>query len=140
MLNSMRKMGIDFGTKKVGIALTNESGTMAFPHDVIPNDGKLLERVVSLIEKENVVEVVMGHSLTTSGEENKVHQLAQEFMLDMTMQLPIPVHLEPEQFSTQQAIKLQGRNDMTDASAAAIILDSYLQKQNTTSAFDDLNS
>ncbi len=136
----MRKMGIDFGTKKVGIALSDESGKMAFPHSVISNDDKLLQKVVGLIKAEKVSEIVMGHSLDKEGNENVVHEHAVTFTAKLTLEIPIPVHFEPEQFSTQQAIKLQGRNDQVDASAAAIILESYLNKQKDTSIFDELNN
>ncbi len=135
----MRKMGIDFGTKKCGIALSDESGKMAFPHGVISNDNELLNKTVLLIESESVSEVVLGHSLDKKGNENKVHELVKQFITDLTLKVPIPIHLEPEQFSTQQAMKIQGRNDQIDASAAAIILQSYLDKQKTGSAFDQLN-
>ncbi len=132
-------MGIDFGTKKVGVALSDESGVMAFPHSVIPNDEKLLDTILTLLEAESVTEVVIGHSLDKEGNENAVHAQVETFMTDITLHKPIPVHLEPEQFSTQQAISLQGRNDKTDAAAAAIILESYIGRQNKSSVFDTLN-
>ena len=135
----MRKMGIDFGTKKVGISLSDESGKLAFPHGVVPNDNNLLKHTVSLIESEEVAEIVIGHSIDKEGKENEVHEEVKKFITDLTLETPTPIHLEPEQFSTQQAIKLQGKNDQTDASAAAIILQSYLDKQKTSSAFDELN-
>lgn len=132
-------MGIDFGTKKVGIALSDASGTMAFPHSVIPNNSSLLKTITSLIEAEQVSDIIIGHSVNAEGQANTVHQMVEEFMTDLTLQLPIPIHLEPEQYTTQQAIKLQGRNEATDASAAALILESYLSKQRTGSVFDELN-
>ena len=135
----MRKMGIDFGTKKVGIAFSDDSGRMAFPHGVIPNDNNFLSAVVSLIESKSVAEVVIGHSLDKEGNENKVHELVKQFITDLTLNVPVPIHLEPEQFSTQQAVKLQGRNDQTDASAAAIILQSYIDKQKTNSSKRKVN-
>jgi RNase H-fold protein (predicted Holliday junction resolvase) len=49
-------------------------------------------------------------------------------MLDLTLNLGLPIELEPEQYTTQEAIRLQGRNEMTDASAASVILNSYLLK------------
>lgn len=133
-------MGIDFGTKKVGIALSDEAGKMAFPHSVIPNNDALLKTIATLIEKEGVEEIVMGHSLDSDGKENAVHQHAVDFVTDLTLETPIPVHFEPEQFSTQQAIKIQGRNEQADASAAAIILESYLNKQSNVSVFDELDN
>lgn len=121
-------MGIDFGSKKIGVALSDESGSMAFPHGVLPNDGNLFKTVVGLIKEKNVAEVVIGHSLDKEGNANKIHSAVEAFMLDLTLELGLPVHLEPEQYSTQQAIRIQGKTSKTDAAAAAIILDSFLTR------------
>jgi putative Holliday junction resolvase len=125
----MRRMGIDYGHKNVGIALTDESGVMAFPHGVVPNDGKLLKTVTSLIAQKDVKEIVIGHSLGYTGQANKIHAAVEEFMMDLTLAIGIPIHLEPEQYSTQQAIRIQGKNSQTDAAAAAIILDSFITRK-----------
>lgn len=125
----MRLMGIDFGSKKVGIALTDESGVMAFPHSVIPNDAKLLKTIETIVLEKHVGEIVIGYSLNKDGKENRIHASVEEFMTDLTLALGVPIHLEPEQYSTQQALRIQGRNDQTDAAAAAIILDSFISKQ-----------
>ena len=130
MLGFMRRLGIDFGTKKIGLALTDESGKMAFPHSVVPNDGSFIDTIEALIADKNVEEIVIGHSLNLDGKANPVQKHIDVFIGDMTLRQPIPIHLEPEQLSTQQAAKTTGRNDQTDASAAAIILDTYLLKQN----------
>ncbi|MEY3783716.1 MAG: hypothetical protein RLZZ230_38 [Candidatus Parcubacteria bacterium] len=129
MLWVMKRMGIDFGTKKIGIALTDDAGRMAFPHEVVPNDGKFLSYIESLVTQRGVAEIVIGHSLNNDGQANPVHKLVEEFMLDITLSIGIPVHLEPEYYSSQQAMQLQGKNKQIDASAAAIILDSFITKQ-----------
>lgn len=125
----MRFMGIDYGTKNVGIALSDEGGNMAFPHAVVPNTPKLLDVIIGLIEEKQVGEVVIGHSLNKDGKPNAVHAAVEGLMLDITLQTGIPVHLEPEQFTTQAATRLQGRNAQVDASAAALILDGYLTRK-----------
>lgn len=125
----MRKMGIDYGSKNVGIAFTDEGGTMAFPHGVIPNSPKLLDVVLGLIADKDVVEIIIGHSLDREGKPNDIHAGVEALMLDITLATGLPVHLQPEQYSTQAALRLQGRTDQTDASAAAIILDSYITKR-----------
>jgi putative Holliday junction resolvase len=125
----MRLMGIDYGTKKVGIAFTDEGGNMAFPHAVVPNTPKLLDVIVGLIQEKKVGAVVIGHSLDKEGKPNSVHAAVEGLMLDLTLACGVPVHLEPEQFTTQAAIQIQGRTKDTDASAAALILDGYLTRQ-----------
>ena len=125
----MRIMGIDYGSKKVGIAFTDESGSMAFPHAVVPNTPKLLDVIVGLIHEKAVGEIVIGHSLDKEGKPNAVHAAVEALILDITLATGTPVHLQPEQFTTQAAIRLQGKNTQTDASAAALILDGYLTKR-----------
>ena len=123
-----RVMGIDVGTKRVGIALSDEGRNMAFPEIVFKQDKDLLVNIVNLIEKKGVGEIVVGHSLDKEGKPNKVHELAESLMLDLTLEVGLPVHLEPELFTTQAALRIQGRNDMTDAAAATLILDAFLTK------------
>lgn len=125
----VRYIGIDYGTKRVGVALSDESGAMAFPHAVLENTPQLITNLKKIIEKEDVGEAVVGHSLNQYNEQNKVQEEIEQLILDLTLQTGIPVHLEPEQYTTQEAIRLQGRSLKTDASAAAIILNSYIQKQ-----------
>ncbi|MCB9815245.1 Holliday junction resolvase RuvX [Candidatus Nomurabacteria bacterium] len=124
----MKRIGIDFGTKKIGIAVTDESGQMAFPHEVVPNDKNFMKYIESLVAKREVEEIVIGHSLDNKGNPNPVHEKVEEFITDITLSLGLPVHLEPEQYSTQQASQVQGKGSLTDASAAALILDSYITK------------
>lgn len=129
MLFSMKRLGIDFGSKKIGIALTDDGGSMAFPHEVVPNDKNFLNYIERLVSERGVEEIVIGHSLNNQGKPNKIHAAAEEFVTDITLSIGIPVHFQPEQYSTQQAIHTQGRTAQTDAAAAAIILDSYITKQ-----------
>lgn len=125
----MRLLGIDYGTKKVGLALSDDGGNMAFPHKVIPNDKQMLDVIVSLINEKAVGAVVIGHSLGRDGNANKVHEAVTELVTDLTLVCGIPVHLEPEQYTTQEAIRYQGRTEHTDAAAASIILNSYLTRK-----------
>jgi putative Holliday junction resolvase len=125
----MRLLGIDYGSKKVGLALTDDKGMMAFPHTVIPNDDQMQAYIESLVLKEHVSEIVIGHSLNKEGDPNAVHGKVEELIGDLTLSLGLPIHLEPEQYSTQEAIRIQGRNSQTDAAAATIILNSYLERR-----------
>lgn len=129
----MRYLGIDFGTKKVGLAVSDEGGQMGFPHSVVPNDERLLESVVSLLRKQDIEAVVMGESLTLTGSENPVAKAAKEFATALTGETGLPVYFEPEMFTTQEAGRgIDGARGGTtvgvDAQAAALILTSYLAR------------
>lgn len=125
----MRYLGIDYGKKRVGLAVSDETGTMAFPREVIKNDGQLLAQLEALVEKEGIGAIVIGHSKTPAGVDNPLQADITELVTDLTLHVGVPVHLEPEQFSTQAAIAEQGRTELTDASAAAVILNRFLEKQ-----------
>lgn len=129
----MRYLGIDFGTKKVGLALSDEAGTMGFPHAVVPNDTRLLEEVAKRIAAEDVQAVVIGESRDYSGKENLVAKEARSFGTLLAEKTGMPVHFEMEALTTQEARRtLSGERGaqtaMTDASAAALILTSYLSR------------
>ncbi len=124
----MRYMGIDFGTKRVGVSLSDESGMMGFPHSVIPSDAKLLDALCTLAQAEGVEAIVFGESRTLEGGDNPVAKDARACAKVLEERLHIPTHFESEVFTTQEAIREQGRNELTDASAATIILNSYLSR------------
>jgi putative Holliday junction resolvase len=124
----MRLLGIDYGTKRVGLALTDESGLMAFPHQVIKNTPLLVAEIEKIITAKKVAEIIIGHSLDKTQKPNRIQAEIEELITDLTLATGLPIHLQPEQFSTQAALQIQGRNDMTDAAAAALILDSYITK------------
>ena len=121
-------MGIDYGTKRVGVALSDDKAMMAFPHVVFSNDDSLMKSLEAVVQKEKVGKIVVGHSLGRDGGPNKVHVQIEEFIQDLTLHIGLPVDLEPEQYTTQEAIRFQGRTEMTDASAASIILNSYIMR------------
>lgn len=123
----MKLMAIDYGEKRVGIASTDESGQYALPREVVPNNADLLERVVKFAEENQIERVVMGESKDFSGKENPVMRGAHE-LKERLEEKGWDVVLHPELFSTMEARQLQGNTEMTDASAAAIVLKSYIER------------
>lgn len=122
-------MGIDYGTKRVGIALTDETGTMSFPRTVLKNTDTLLTDVLNIVTEEQVSTIVVGRSLDLGGQPNAVQEHIDQFVEALARETDCTVVAERETFTTQEALRIQGRTAHTDASAAALILDSYLQKQ-----------
>ena len=146
ILISMKYLGIDYGKKRVGIALSDESGKIAFPHSVIPNGEQLAGVVSKLCTENSVGEVAIGESKDLEGKANPLMKDIEEFVGMLSLLSPIPIHYEPEFWSSVQAGRGYSRrpeesrgsglraekrrgNDMLDASAAAIILQSFLDKK-----------
>ena len=133
-------MGIDYGDKKVGIALSDDSGSMAFPKEVMLNDDQLLENINNIIKKESVLEIVLGDSRNFDGEPNPIMKRINVFKVLLEKLTEISVVFEPELLSTKEArhlpvrsrTQIGGQEDVkiVDASAAAIILQSYIDRKN----------
>lgn len=129
----MRYLGIDYGNKKVGLAISDEAGTFTFPYQVIKNEGlvKLVGQIEKICDNEGVGAVVLGESVDLSGRANEIQKDILIFKEKLETEIGREVILEKELFTTQEARRLTegGRGDnLTDARAAALILKSYLDK------------
>ena len=130
----MKYIGIDYGTKKTGIAFSDDAGTMGFPHSVRPTDPRLLDDLALLMREKGVEAAVIGHSTNLAGEENAVASEARAFADDLKARTGVEVHFESELFTTQAARRMPDGTRMpgspdVDASAAALILTSFLERQ-----------
>lgn len=124
----MRYLGIDFGEKRVGIALSDEDGKIAFPNVVLLNDKDLIRNIMGLCMKNTVEMIVMGESRDYQGQINDIMWKIQGFRKQLEI-IGFKVAFEPEYMTSIQASQITGENEMLDASAAAIILQSYLDKK-----------
>lgn len=125
----MRYLGIDFGTKRIGVALSDAHGSIAFPHSVVTNTKTAVDEITLIAQKEGVSVVVVGESKDFSGVPNVVMEKIIPFAQALEKQSGLPVIFEPEFLSSQQASTFQGEHDKLDASAAAIILQAYLERK-----------
>ena len=66
-----RVMGIDHGSVRIGIAISDETNSIAFGNDVIGNDNKWTEKLKKIIADYNVSEIVLGYPLNLKGEKTK---------------------------------------------------------------------
>lgn len=125
----MRYLGIDFGSKRIGIAVSDEDGKLAFPNEVVKNSEESLSIISKICRERKIEKVVIGESLNYKGEDNPIMKKIVDFKLSLENELHIPVVFEPEMMTSVQAERFQGKNDKIDASAAAIILQSYLDRE-----------
>ena|SRR3989338_4534559 len=124
----MKYLGIDFGNKRVGVAISDLNGGMAFPHSVISNSSKLLREIEKIIEKEKIERIVIGESYDFVGEPNKIMRKIEEFKKLLEEKTKLTVFFESEFLTSREAEQIIGKNEMHDASAATIILQSYLDR------------
>lgn len=126
----MRSLGIDYGTKKVGIALSDESGTLAFPKAILKNDHTLLDEIEHLCSEENVQTIVIGESRDNKGNENVLMQNVRTFVDLLERRVAAKVYFEPE-YMTSTQVRREGGAGRVDAGAATLILQSFIDRQKT---------
>ncbi len=123
-----RLLGIDFGSKRIGVAVSDEARQFAIPVSVVPNSDILYAEIEKIAKEYNVKEIVVGESRNYKGEPNAIFQEVEKFKIEMQKR-GFKVYLELEFMTSVQAERFQGKTDKTDASAAALILQSYLDRQ-----------
>ena len=127
----MRILGIDYGSKRIGVALSDEAGKFAMPLIVIKNSEGLLEEVVGLAKTNGVREIVLGESRDYNGKPNEIFAAAGGFKQELES-AGFNVHFQLEFMTSVQAERFQGKNERSDASAAALILQAYIDSDHQT--------
>jgi len=122
-------LGIDYGTKRVGLALSDKRGRVAFPHATLENDTWLLSNLTEVIKQEQVAEIVIGESLTYKRAENPLMKEVEFFKAMLEQKLALPIHLEPEWLTSHEARRTARTKRLVDASAAALMLQTFLDKR-----------
>ena len=126
--NKKRYLGIDYGSKRVGLALSDEGNKFALPLSVITNDDQLVSKIEKIALDNEVKEIILGESRDFSGKPNSILIDSLEFKEKIEAK-GFVVIFEPEFLTSVQAERWQGKNELVDASAAAIILQSYLDRE-----------
>jgi putative Holliday junction resolvase len=125
----MKYLGIDYGSKRIGLALSDERGDFVYPNKVIENKQGFDEEIARICKAEGVSVIVIGESKDFQMQDNTIMDAVYPFVDRMKTLTGLEVVLHPEFLSSMEAERLQGKNNMLDASAAAIILKSYLDSK-----------
>jgi putative Holliday junction resolvase len=141
----MKYLGIDYGTKKIGLAISDARGLIAFPKIIIPSNNTSIDEIAKMINDEGIEKIVIGYSVGMDGSENSVQKKIDVFQRTLAEKTGIIIDREKEwmssvaarshlygkgnianeQWSEKQNTK---RREDVDAGAAAIILQRYLDK------------
>jgi methionine--tRNA ligase beta chain len=96
---------------------------------VLENNAELIKNITDLCKEFDVDSIVIGESKDYKGEDNKISPKIISFKIDLSSAVKLPISLEPEFMSSMQVEKTFGKTDMLDASAAAIILQTFMDKE-----------
>ena len=127
-------IGLDYGSKRIGVAVSDQSWKIAFPLEIVQNGSSRKEResalniIRNICEKNDAHVVVIGESKDFKNKDNQIMEEVRDFKEYLEEEFDLEVVFEPEILSTLQASRIQGEHKNIDASAAAIILQSYLDR------------
>ncbi len=136
----MRVLGIDLGSKRIGIATSDRSGTIATPHTVLLRCGSMggdHRNIAKMVVEEEAEAVIVGLPLNMDGSEGKAAQAARVEAARMATVVGVPVHVHDERLTTveadrvlmEQKMNAQARRRVVDKVAAAVMLQSWLDTQ-----------
>lgn len=137
---SGRIVSLDPGTKRVGVAVCDETRTLVRPLERIERTSwkKLLLRVKAIVEEYDAAALVIGLPLESDGSESKMSREARRFAQNFALSLELPVFLQDERVSSyeaksrlwEQGVDLETTRLLVDSEAAVIILEDFLSSQN----------
>jgi putative Holliday junction resolvase len=138
----MRYLGIDYGAKNIGLAISDEDGRIAFPLKNIKNNLETIDNIHNICGENNIEGIILGESLDKDGNKNKIMGSIEAFKKNIESDLDIPVYFEKEfmtsLFSSQglnkdifiaKKIKKE-KIEKDDSKAASLILQRFLDKRN----------
>ena len=137
----MKYLGLDLGSRTLGIAKSDSMGLIASSYGVIRHQeeySRLIDEVVKLVDLEKIDAIVLGFPKNINNSIGPKGELSLKFKKELEKKLSIPVYLQDERLSTKSATDLlisgnvsrRGRKKVVDSVAATIILQTYLDKEN----------
>jgi putative Holliday junction resolvase len=134
-------VALDLGEARIGVAVSDPERKLALPAGTIVVAGGVedLKAVARLVRDMEATEVVVGHPVALSGEAGTAASRAEEFAGGLRLLLKVPVHLHDERLSTVEAERRlretgargKARRRAVDATAAGVILESFLAARRT---------
>ncbi|HTX80145.1 MAG TPA: Holliday junction resolvase RuvX [Longilinea sp.] len=135
-MSNLRVLAVDPGEKRIGVAISDPSGTIANPLTVIRHVSRLVDaaQIAGLAQENNAVEIVVGQALDDDGNQTPASRHAAKLAEAIQTQSDLPVSLWDESDSTNEAVAAKvalgvsrsKRGGHQDALAATVILQSFL--------------
>jgi putative holliday junction resolvase len=144
----VRVLGVDLGSKRVGVAVSDRSGTIATPLCVLERGTSQRidhSEIARIVQEEEAVAVVVGLPLNMDGTAGKAADAALREVERMTTVVGVPVYVHDERLTTveadrvlmEQKMRAQARRRVVDKVAAAVILQSWLDARSLDSEGTD---
>lgn len=129
----MKYLGIDYGKKRTGVAISDSDGRVAVLKETIHADGpnEVIERIKFLVNEDAVEAVVVGLPVNMQGEKTAMTEDVERFIENLRNHVEVPVQTVDERLTTEMAKQLlrSVKNEERDQVAAQILLQNFLDQQ-----------
>src|SRR3989344_2530285 len=114
----MKFLGIDYGTKRIGVAISDENCTIAFPKEIILNNTDTFKHLGEILKEEDISEIVVGESVDFSGKLNALSARIDVFVLELSEKFKLPTHKQKEFLTSVEARRSKdGKNKLSPSQA-----------------------
>jgi len=135
-----RILGLDYGSVRVGVAISDALHLTAQGQSFIKNDEALIPTILQLIESRDIDKIILGNPLHLSGQESQKSEEVRQFQQQLQTQTSCEIILRDERLSTKAAqrhliemdVSRQKRKQKIDSMAAVFMLQGYLDAQTTS--------
>lgn len=126
----MNLLGLDYGSKKIGLAIAykEDNGFIVVGYETLDNNKFVVQNLLEIIQKENIITVVVGLPLGLKGQKTPQTIETEDFINTLMCNLSVSVVIEDERFTSILADQLVGSNANHEG-AAKLILEGYIAKQ-----------
>ena len=123
----MKVLGIDYGEKRIGLAISDESQTFARELTIL-SPKEFWQSINQIIKDQEITKIVLGWPLNMSGEETKKTEETKKFKEKLEKLTEIKVEITDERLTSQMAQNISGSTKNLDSLAAQILLQNFLDK------------
>ncbi len=124
----MKILGIDYGEKRIGLAISDESRTFARELDIL-SPKEFWGQIKNIIKENQISQIVLGWPLNMSGEMTEKTKEVENFKLELESKTGVLVEIMDERLSSKMAENISGSKKNLDSLAAQILLQNYLNKK-----------
>lgn len=144
-----RVIGVDLGSKRVGVAASDRTRTLASPVEVLARSGdrgRDHRALLAIVEEYEADSVVVGLPIGLDGREGAAAKLVRSEIAEMAVVLPVPILVHDERFTTTTAhasmmerkMKADARRRVVDKVAAAVMLQGFLDQESMRAGRDPI--
>ncbi len=97
----MRILGLDYGEKRIGLAITDRQNSMAMPFGMIENNGSASEKILKLIKENDIGRIVIGRPVNLKGQSGYQAEVVDSFVSNVLKTYELPISIVDERFTSK---------------------------------------